>query len=390
MDKSEDRRFRILFVMDSLFTGGAEFSTLNLAAWLKHRGDQVELICLKRKSPSYLPDDFDLAENVKTLTKTSFWGRVKELNGHIRRFRPDLVHSVLLTSNFTCRISKLFNRKPRYVESLVNRTYDRARFNDSNVSPLALRVYQLIDTLSHPWGTDYFHAVTHDIADHFARNTCVPSAKTEVIYRGRKPNPWAGRESIRKEVRRALGIGEDELILLNIGRHEYQKDQLTLLEAYVYFLAMYPGKSRVLIAGREGHESARLNDFVQRHSLQNHIRLLGHREDVQQLLAAADIFMLSSIFEGIGGVLIEAEAAGLPIICSDLRGLKEVVVPDVNALMVAPRDTRGFSDAMLRLARDPQGRDQFGRKSTALFCEKFELETSHQRMAMFYTKVMGK
>src|SRR5205823_1865576 len=104
---------------------------------------------------------------------------------------------------------------------------------------------------------------------------------------------------------------------------ERQKAQWALLEAVPRLVERQPDVV-VLVAGREGNATSELALRMRDPIVRAHVRVLGHRADVPDLLAASDVFAFPSIFEGLGGSVIEAMALGLPIVASDLSALREV------------------------------------------------------------------
>lgn len=371
----------MLFVMDSLYTGGAEYSTLQWASWLSKRtGWDISMVCLRERKPSFDPGKFGLVDRIKFLKGPAilwWWELVKVM----RHERPDIVHSVLLKSNFNCRWTSLFV-KALYIESMVNRTYDPVRYQDRRVSSWLLECIRWMDRWSQAWGVDAFHSVTSDIGRHFGERTGVPKHKIAVIPRGREENSYRRSSQVRSELREQLGAGEDQVVFINVARHEYQKGQRFLIEA---FAQAARGIDAVLwIAGREGKETPDLESLLKEADIASRVRLLGHRDDIQQLLCASDIFVLPSLFEGIAGVLIEAEAAGLPIIASDLEGVREVVEPEKNSWLVPPGEIRPLAERMHALALQKDYRFKMGQSSYEIFSARFGLSGIHMRMEAFY------
>src|SRR5262249_28089536 len=138
---------------------------------------------------------------------------------------------------------------------------------------------------------DHFHAVTHTVKQHAIQTMRIAPERITVVERGRDPSrlgtPSAER---RQESRSKLGLPEDAEILVNLGRIEYQKGQKYLLQAIAEIRERHP-KLIVLIAGRQGSASAELAQLHQELGLHDTVQFLGFREDVPDLLAAADIFV---------------------------------------------------------------------------------------------------
>lgn len=138
----------------------------------------------------------------------------------------------------------------------------------------------------------------------------------------RLDQPGADR---RRSVRAELGLRDNDEVLISVGRQEYQKGQRYLLEAAEALLSR---RSRLvlLVAGRTGQASRELERLAARPGLAARVRFLGHREDVPDLLAATDVFVFPSLWEGLGGALIEVMALSLPIVASD-----NLPVADLNS-----------------------------------------------------------
>jgi glycosyltransferase involved in cell wall biosynthesis len=108
---------------------------------------------------------------------------------------------------------------------------------------------------------------------------------------------------------------------------------------------------------------------------------------VADVLAAADVFAFPSLWEGLGGALIEAMALGLPLVASDLDAIAEVVDPDGNALLVPPADPRALAEAIAALLDDPARAASFGARSRALFESRYTLDASTSRMIELFRRV---
>ena len=118
------------------------------------------------------------------------------------------------------------------------------------------------------------------------------------------------------------------------------------------------------------------------------MRFLGHRDDVPDLLAAADLFAFPSLYEGTGGAAIEAMALGLPIVTSDIDAMREVVDDRRNALLVPPHAPGPLADAIAALLDDPARRLAFGASSREIFEARFTLERSTRAMVELYRRLV--
>jgi glycosyltransferase involved in cell wall biosynthesis len=207
-----------------------------------------------------------------------------------------------------------------------------------------------------------------------------------LVYRGRNSKNYEVAPTPRTD----LGIENDKIVLINVGRQDFQKGQDLLVESIALLPNSIKERIALFIVGREGNATSNLQKLLTEKKLEKTIIFLGHRTDIPALLKMADIFVFPSRFEGLPGALIEAEAAGLPIICSHLPMMLEVVEPNQNALTFDINKIQEFTDCIALLINDSNLRLKFGNKSRELFEERFQLEAVHQSMMTLYTNLMGK
>ncbi len=362
--------------MNSLFTGGAEYSSLAFYGWMRAQGHEVKVIILKQADPRYDPEQFGLV--VTRLTATGKWQQWREAMRQLHDFRPQVVHSVLFDANLLGRWCRMAMRSFVHIESLVNEMYSPHRYHDPQVTPLKLTAYRVLDWVTQLAGVDHYHANGVSVAQHYQQKLGISPSRITVIPRGRSVNPWVGNQEEQGKVRKELGTATRQL-WVNLARHEYQKGQDSLLEALAR-LGQSAAHIHLVVVGREGKLTPVLREKIKQLKIEEHVTLLGHRTDVARLLAAADVFVFPSRFEGLPGALIEAEAAGLPIIASDIPNTREVVSEYENALLFPVDDVENLSGQMSRLLNDEVMRKSFGAKSLQLFENQFSIEPIHHRM----------
>ena len=370
---------RFLIIIDSLFTGGAEYSTLLWMEWLLEKGYDVRMVLLKPKNPSYKISDFKIdPKRVTMLNTNGVFARYKTLKQIIQKFKPTIVHTVLNASNFTTRAIRILHGGFKHVESLVNQPYSQERLSDQSLNTFKIRLLQMYDILTQKKGVQHFHANSQAVADHYMQAVKVPANKITVIPRGRTDNNYIHqKETLRRQYEAEFNIPDYHVWLINTGRHEYQKAHDVLLEALSLLQSKVP--HTLLIAGREGKETEKIHQLIDQYNLKDRVRLLGHRSDIPQLLAAADLFVFPSRYEGLPGALIEACAAALPSICTDLPCMREVV--DGNSANFFPlNDAKMLSIQLDQTLNDASLRTQMGEEALKKFQEKFRLERINERM----------
>jgi glycosyltransferase involved in cell wall biosynthesis len=162
----------------------------------------------------------------------------------------------------------------------------------------------------------------------------------------------------RARVREELGIDEDTPVVTTVANLRDQKDYPTLLEAARQVLDL--DDNGVFLAVGQGPMADEIDSLHDTLNLGTRFRLLGYRADVPDVLAASDLFVLASKYEGYPIAVMEALSVGLPIVSTNVGGVPDTIVDGVEGLLVAPGDPDALAAALIRLLRDPEARVRMG------------------------------
>jgi glycosyltransferase involved in cell wall biosynthesis len=182
--------------------------------------------------------------------------------------------------------------------------------------------------------------VSEDLKRFITKNVGVPEKRIKVIYNGQEAIPHV-RQDEKQRLRAELGLKENESVIGTVGSLYPVKGHEYLLEAIPRVLRFYP-YTRFLIIGR-GQLESQIKEELKLRGLENHVHILGFREDVAALLALIDVFVLPSLSEGLSIALLEAMAAGKPVIATDVGGNPELVVDGANGFTIPPRDSEALA-----------------------------------------------
>jgi len=372
----------VLFVIDGLGPGGAERSLAEMMPYLRQANIRPVVAFFSRRHEGLEVLLQSNGADLRPLPHRGFAGRILALRQLIRTERPDIIHTTLFESDIIGRLATIGLRQV-VVSSLVNTTYDPIRLADSHISAWKLTLVRLIDGWTARHLTTHFHAITQAVKRDAVAALGVPADRITVIERGRKGSSTDARDERRTVARRQLGINDADEVILNVGRQEYQKGQRYLLEAMETVLQSRPN-AVLLIAGRKGHQSPLLEQLAANAAIRHRVRLLGHREDVADLLAAADLFVFPSLYEGLGGSLLEAMAYGLPIVASRLPAIEEVVEDGKNALLVDRASADALAGGIVEMLENGERARMFSRRSREIFESRFTLDRCMTQMIEFY------
>ena len=376
--------FKVVFVIDSLGRGGSERSLAEMLPLFAASGVRPVVVSLKHMEEG-VQGEVERHFDVRLLPAGKAFTRARMLRRLLIAERPALVHTTLFNANLTGRFAALGTGIP-VLTSLVNTSYAPVRLRDPNITPWKLRLVQAVDALTSPL-TDHFHAVTEAVKEAGVRDLRLAPERVTVVERGRDPDVLGEPDPERRRaMREELGLDEEDEVLLNLGRQDYQKGQRYLLEAIAQLAPERP-RLKLLVAGRPGGATPGLERQMRRLGLGERVRFLGHRSDAPNLLAAADVFVFSSLFEGIGGACIEAMALGLPVVCSDLPGMREVVEDEGSGLLVEPANADALAQAIRTVLDDSERAAAMGRRGREIFERRFTLQQSAERMVGLFHRV---
>jgi glycosyltransferase involved in cell wall biosynthesis len=176
-----------------------------------------------------------------------------------------------------------------------------------------------------------------------------PSSRVGVIHNGIDPGRQPD-EGERMRARKTLGFGADAFLVGSVARLDPVKDLKTLIAAYAR-LHTHPGHAALVLVG-DGEERAALEACARDLGVAGGVHFVGYRADIRHLLAAFDVYVNSSVSEGVSLTILEAMATGLPVVATRVGGTPEVVLHGNTGLLVEPRDPAALATAIDELGRD--------------------------------------
>lgn len=233
------------------------------------------------------------------------------------------------------------------------------------------------------WVSRYAHmvAVSEDLKRFVLDQTGIPAHRVQVIYNGVDKAPKADPAGIT-QYRRDLGLSDDELVVGVVGNLYPVKGHTYLLDAVPQVLETCP-KTTFLLIGR-GELEVPLKTKVKTLGIEEKVRFLGLRHDVPKLLAIMDVFAMPSLSEGLSIALLEAMAAGKPVVVTHVGGNPELVVEGEIGYLVPAGDAPSLAQAILALLGDPSRAARFGVRAKQLVEERFTLGLMADKYCTLY------
>ena len=263
-----------------------------------------------------------------------------------RRLRPDIVHAHSSKVGVLGRLAAWLARVPVRVFTVHGWSF-------AAYDGLAGRLYLWIERLMRPLTTAVVCVADATLRQGLAARACDP-ARAVVIHNAVDIASFHTRPETAGTCR-----------IVSVGRFAYPKDFATLLDA----LELVEGDWRAALVG----DGPGLADVADRVDSRGRMEVLGPRGDVSEVLARSDVFVLSSRSEGFPVSILEAMAAGLPVVATDVGGVAEAVVQDETGDLVPPGDPQALAEALERLVADPARRRRLGEAGRARAVHLFDV-----------------
>jgi glycosyltransferase involved in cell wall biosynthesis len=327
-----------------------------LAAELEKSG--VRVLCLDRMQ-----------------SKRFDWRAVGDLTRLLRAERIALVHSHLYHANLYGRIAALLARVPAV--ATVHNVYARSKLHRRLLNRL----------LAH--ASARVIAVSEEIRSDLIAQDRIDRRKVVVIHNGIDVRRVESKLT-REQARVRLGIGENELAFGCVGRLEQQKGHRFLLEACAALKkdADLGPRLRLLLVG-DGRLRGDLETQAKALGLASSVSFLGTRQDVPDILRALDVYAMPSLWEGLSIAMLEAMAAALPMVISDVSGAAQALGDNEHGIRVPPGDAAALADALRSLAREPGRRRALAMSARQRVQERFSIDAMMSQLASIYDDALA-
>ena len=339
---------RILHVVESLERGGLERVVVDLVRAQRDAGHHVAVACLFARG-QFGEDLAADGVNVFSCDKQPGvdWNALGRIRAYVRDERVSILHTHNAVACYYGAIATLMTS----VQKRINTRHgmgSRRRFTSREM--LYLAVTPLTHTLV---------AVSKEGQNAFEQRGTFSPKKSTTVVNGIPVEAIARTaDAARDALRAEFGFAATTRVLGNVGRLNWAKDQATLLRAFRIAVDAEPDQ-RLLMVG-DGKLRGSLTELCTELGLDDHVIFTGERPDVFELLGAMDVFVLSSVTEGYSIALLEASAAGLPIVATDVGGNSEIVSDALTGLLVPAKNPEALAKALLTMVQDGALRASYG------------------------------
>jgi glycosyltransferase involved in cell wall biosynthesis len=299
-----------------------------------------------------------------------------ELRRVVARRAPDIVQTHMVKSHFLARLAGLGRGRPWV-----------AYHHGYTTTDLKMLAYNRLNRWSLP-AAERVITVCGPFAERLTRDEGVRPERISVRHNSVvAPPPLV--EDERRALREKLGADEGTRLVLAVGRFSREKGHADLVRSFAAMLESQPVLNVRLVMVGEGPERERVESEARAAGVLGRVVFAGHTANVRPYYAAADVLALPSHSEGSPNVLLEAMAAGLPVVATTVGGVPEIATDEENALLVPAHDTAAFAAALGRLLTNDGLADRLGRAAAARAVEEFSPESYARGLVRIYQQILA-
>ncbi len=376
----QKQKLRIVFLIPNLQTGGAEKLVIDIVRALsKREGIEIRLVLLENKIQFDIPDILHLIRIIPGKINLSLWKKnqlnIDQFQTYLDEFEPNIIHTHLFESEIfsrSCQYPKAnwFSHVHDFMPQLQNfsiRTITSKRL----ITNLFEKYYLLKQYKKN--GGNTFLTISNSVQKYI--DSVIPSKFSSKLL----PNAIDISQYHVQEKQYAF---DPTLIrLISVGRLDKNKNHVLLIETIKELKTR--GINAYLEILGDGLERERLEKKIQELELEDRIKLVGKTDKVAVFLSEADIYLHSSIYEGFGLTILEAMACGLPVICTDGMGNRDLILEGENGFLITELNPIIMADKIELLYNDHPLRMLMGEKALK-FSKNFDLEIYIDQLLRIY------
>jgi glycosyltransferase involved in cell wall biosynthesis len=309
---------KIAYIISSMGVGGAEVVTIDIANRMSRMQNEVIILYLtgtnsnKDKIDKFVKTiPLNMTKNPISFIKALFYARK-----NLKNFQPDIIHAQMFHANIFSRILRIFYKGPHLICSEHNKIIGIGVQHSFRIL-----IYRITDFLS-----DLNTNVSKEAKEFFIKQKAFTKNKSIYIYNGIDLKKFYPNNKARQKLRIVHNISDNDFLFINVGRLTLAKDQKNLIEAFWLLCKEYKN-AKLMIVGK-GELENQLKDLVLQKNIKNSVIFVGNKINIHDYYNTADVFVLSSAWEGFGLVIAEAMACSLPVIVTDAGGVREVLNND--------------------------------------------------------------
>ena len=340
-------KIKILHVITHLPIGGAQDNTLYTVELLDKEKYDISLCC---NLDGELVERAKKVEAVKLFDipflcrEVSPYRDIRAFLSLYKLFKKEdftIIHTHSSKAGLLARLAAVLNKTP-----IVIHTIHGFAFNDfMNMFKKNFFIY--LEKLLAKW-TDVLITVSNLNKKKIIDLNIAHENKIKNIYSGIDLSLFTNKRN--DDFRKELNLENDHLLLGSVGRLSDQKDPITMIEAFGIISKPFPNAHLALVG--DGELKGKILEKIDKLKLNGKVHLIGNKNNPWSVYHSMDLFIMSSIYEGLGRSITEALSCGVPVVCTDVEGVPEIVRDNITGILVPPKDANKLADGIIRTLND--------------------------------------
>ena len=374
-----------------MITGGADENTLFTVQGLDKDRYEVDLIMGEEFDESILKRIED--ENINIIQIKGLKWKLNFLYDPIvlikliklmRKNHYDIVHTHTTKAGILGRIAARIAGVPVIVHGLHGSTFEA--FNSGLLNWLLFLFERLTGRF-----TDAYISVSKVLSEKYIEKGIGKKENYHTVYSGMELDKFYGvKEKIDcGKKQRELGINSEDFVIGNVARLEERKGHKFLIDTFKKLIEKRKDRSLKLLIIGEGEERENLKNYVKEANLEEKVIFTGYREDVEELMAVMDLFVLTSLREGLPRVLVQAAAVGMPSIAFNVDGVPEIIKDDYNGFLVKVKDVKRLENRIVEYMNNKELVLLHGRNGRKFIENKCSIKVMVDKIDKIYQDLVG-
>lgn len=361
---------RLAFCITDLDAGGAERALVQLVTRLDRSRWEPKVFCLSRPGELVKPlAEAGVPVDCLGARKRRNLGVIVRLTRSLRRWHPELLQTYLFHANISGRVAGRLAGVKKIVAG-IRVAEKRSRW------PLWLdRATRSL--------VDHHVCVSRGVADFSIRNARLPAERVSVIHNGVNVQQFADAPVADLS---SLGIPPESRTILFVGRLDAQKEPFLLLAAAKGLIPVHRDLHFLFVG--DGPQKPQLESWVEAHGLHSQVHFVGRRNDVASLYKAAECLALPSRWEGLPNVVLEAMAAGLPVVAARVEGTEELIRSHETGLLVEPGSAVELAGGLALMLSDGAQAREMAQEAQMVVSQRFRWDETVSRYDALYRRLL--
>ena len=390
MNFNLQRKIKVAHIIARMITGGADENTLFTIEGLNKEKYEIDLITGEEFDKDILNKvknhPFDIIQIKGLKWKLNFLYDpivLLKLIKLLKKKHYDIVHTHTTKAGILGRIAAYISGVPVIVHGLHGSTFQAF---DSGLLNWLLFLFERLTGRF----TDAYISVSRVLSEKYIERGIGKKENYHTVYSGMELDKFYGvKEKIDcGKKQRELGIDSEDFVIGNVARLEKRKGHKFLIDAFEKVIEERKGCPLKLLIIGEGDERGNLENYVRKLNLGEKVIFTGYREDVEELMALMDIFVLTSLREGLPRVLVQATAAGIPLVAFNVDGVPEIIKDNYNGFLIRTKDVEQLANRIVRYIDNKKLVLLHGQKGREFIKDKWSIKDMVRRTDQIYSDLV--